>query len=85
MSLLAYLLVGLLVGMIARSLVRGNRRLGCFGTSGLGILGSLVGGTILNAIRGNGLELSSSGFLGSVFGAVVVLIVAKKLTGKAPN
>lgn len=85
MSLLASLIVGLIVGLIARSLVAGKNRLGCFGTAGLGILGSLVGGTLLNLIRGNGLELSSSGFLGSIFGAVVVLVVAKKLTGKAHN
>ncbi len=62
-------------------LVRGHHNIGCIGTSVLGILGSVVGGTLLNAVAGNGFELKTSGFLGAVFGAVVLLVFARLLGG----
>lgn len=84
-GLLVYLLVGLIIGMFARALVAGNHRLGCFGTAGLGILGSFVGGTLWSVLSGNGLRLSAAGFIGSVFGAVIVLVAAKKLAPDKTN
>lgn len=83
MGVLAWLLTGLIVGAIARLLVSGPHHLGCIGTSVLGILGSLVGGTIFNAIGGKGFELESSGFLGAVFGAVVLLVLGRLFSGRA--
>ncbi len=77
MGLLSWMLAGLIVGAIARFLVRGPHPLGCFGTIGLGILGSIFGGTVLNVLSGNGLEVAPSGFLGSVFGAVLLLVLAR--------
>lgn len=82
MSLLAYLIIGLVIGMLARALVSGTHRLGCFGTSGLGILGSFVGGTLWSVLSGNGLRLTAAGFVGSVLGAVIVLVIAKKMSPK---
>jgi uncharacterized membrane protein YeaQ/YmgE (transglycosylase-associated protein family) len=76
-ALLSWLLGGLIVGMIARTLVRGPHALGCVGTIGLGMIGSLVGGTVVNALRGNRMELAESGFFGSVLGAVLVLVLAR--------
>ncbi|MGH1504555.1 MAG: GlsB/YeaQ/YmgE family stress response membrane protein [Acidimicrobiales bacterium] len=83
MGVLGWLLSGLIIGAIARFLVRGPHHLGCIGTIGLGMIGSLVGGTALNALGGNGLELSGSGFFGSVFGAVLVLVLARLFSGRA--
>lgn len=83
MGIISYLFVGLIVGAIARTLVSGPHRLGCLGTSVLGVLGAIVGGTVLNVLGGDGFELSGAGFLGSVFGAVIILVVAKKLGGSS--
>lgn len=77
MGLISWLVTGLIVGAIARLLVRGPQNLGCIGTSVLGILGSIVGGTLFNALTGNGLELRTSGFLGAVAGAVILLVLAR--------
>ncbi len=77
MGLLSWIIAGLIVGAIARFLVRGPHPLGCIGTIGLGILGSIVGGTVLNVLTGRGLDVAPSGFLGSVFGAVLLLVLAR--------
>ncbi|MDH3678693.1 MAG: GlsB/YeaQ/YmgE family stress response membrane protein [Acidimicrobiia bacterium] len=73
--------MGLIVGAIARLLVRGPHNLGCIGTSVLGILGSIVGGTLFNALAGNGFELRSTGFLGAIAGAVILLVLARLFGG----
>ena len=84
MGLLSWILAGLIVGAIARFLVRGPHPLGCIGTIGLGIFGSIVGGTVLNVLAGRGLDVAPSGFLGSVFGAVLLLVLAR-LFGSGPR
>jgi uncharacterized membrane protein YeaQ/YmgE (transglycosylase-associated protein family) len=83
-GLFSWLLTGLVVGMIARLLVRGRHALGCFGTIGLGMIGSLVGGTALNVLTGNGFDLAGSGFFGSVFGAVLLLVLVR-IFGNSPQ
>ena len=81
MGILSWLLTGLIVGAIARVLVKGPHNLGCIGTSVLGILGSLVGGTLFNALAGNNFELHTSGFLGAIVGAVILLVIGRIVGG----
>lgn len=81
MGLLSWLLTGLVVGAIARLLVRGPHNIGCIGTTVLGIVGSLVGGTLINGLTGDGFELQTTGFLGAIFGAVVLLVIARLVSG----
>ena len=76
MGLLAWLVVGLLVGAVARLFVRGSG-LGCVGTIVLGLVGSVVGGSLLGLLLDGDLEIRTTGFIGSVIGAVVVLVVAQ--------
>lgn len=83
MVVLYWIVTGLIVGIVARFLVKGPHPLGCIGTIGLGILGSLVGGTILNVLSGDGMKMASSGFLGSVFGAVLLLVAARLFGSKS--
>ncbi len=85
MALFTWLLGGFIIGAIAQFLVKGHHGLGCVGTIGLGMLGSLVGGTTLNAIGGNGFDLAGSNFLGSIFGAVLVLVVARLIRKPPPQ
>jgi uncharacterized membrane protein YeaQ/YmgE (transglycosylase-associated protein family) len=74
---LSWIIGGLIVGLLARFVVSSPRSLGCIGTVVLGIIGSVVGGTLINVIRGDGIEFAASGFWGSIFGAIVVLVLAR--------
>ena len=77
MALLSWVLGGLIVGLLAQFVIKGPHNLGCIGTVVLGILGSVVGGTVINGIRGDGFEFAAAGFWGSVFGAMIVLVLAR--------
>lgn len=75
LSLLWFLLIGLVAGALARLLVPGRDPLGCLGTLLLGVTGSLVGGTLLNLVQRGDLSVATSGLLGSVVGAVLALLL----------
>lgn len=75
--LLWWVVVGLLVGAVARFLVPGRDRMGCLGTILLGVVGSFVGGFLWELIQFHRVELRPIGFIGSVVGAVVVLLLRR--------
>jgi uncharacterized membrane protein YeaQ/YmgE (transglycosylase-associated protein family) len=80
MGILWTILVGGIVGALARFLLPGEQKMGWILTILLGIGGSLVAGFVGQAIgwyrAGEG-----AGFIASVIGAVVLLFVVGKLKG----
>ena len=82
MGLILFLLIGLLAGFIARALVPGPQPMGWLGTMVLGIIGSFVGGTLAALLFGGTLELSASGLIGSIIGAIIVLLVWRAMGGR---
>ena len=74
------LIVGLIVGAIARLLMPGRDPLGIFATIGLGIAGSFVGGFLQNLVEYHSLSVHSFhrvGLIGSIIGAWVLLLVLR--------
>jgi uncharacterized membrane protein YeaQ/YmgE (transglycosylase-associated protein family) len=71
------LIVGLVVGLIARAVVPGAEQMGFILTSLLGIGGSVVGGFIGGLVSKpkEGSRFHPAGFFLSIIGAVVVLVV----------
>lgn len=79
--LISSLICGLVAGVIARALVSGPSPRGCLPTTLLGIVGSLVGGFLGYVILGKDLDegaFQPAGLLGSVLGAVLVLLVYRR-------
>lgn len=79
--MIGFIVFGLVVGILARLLVPGRQHLTVWMTLLLGLVGSVVGGVIANALgTGDILELN---FLGAVvaIAAAVVLIVAGERVG----
>lgn len=76
MSILMFLLFGLIVGFLARAIMPGRQSMGFLATTLLGVAGSFVGGFIGNLLYGAPLlDLHSSGFIGSIIGALLVLAI----------
>jgi uncharacterized membrane protein YeaQ/YmgE (transglycosylase-associated protein family) len=76
------LIIGLIVGVVAKFLMPGKDPGGCIITSLLGICGSIVA-TFLFGLVGN--EPPDSGFLkfvASVVGAIIILAIYRAITGK---
>jgi uncharacterized membrane protein YeaQ/YmgE (transglycosylase-associated protein family) len=77
MSLLLFVLFGLVVGFLARAILPGRQSMGLIMTAILGMVGSLIGGFIGSMISGEGIaRIHTAGFIGSILGALVVLALA---------
>jgi uncharacterized membrane protein YeaQ/YmgE (transglycosylase-associated protein family) len=79
MGIIGWIVIGLIAGAIARWIMPGPDPMGWLGTIVLGIVGSLVGGTILGLLTGGGLELSAAGIIGSILGALLVLFLWRRM------
>ena len=78
MGILGTLIIGLLVGIIARLLKPGRSGLGCIMTIILGLAGSVAatyGGQALGVYQAG----QPAGFIGAVVGAIVLLFIVEAL------
>jgi uncharacterized membrane protein YeaQ/YmgE (transglycosylase-associated protein family) len=80
-SLFVWVVYGLLVGSVAKAVVPGEENFGFFQTIALGVAGSYMGGAILYMI-GTYESLSPSGLFMGIAGAVLSLVIYKKLVEK---
>ena len=82
MSFLWTIVVGFLAGVVAKLVHPGRENMGFIMTTLLGIVGSVVAGYLGQAVgiyhAGQG-----AGFIGSVIGALVLLIVYGMIKGRA--
>ena len=74
MSIIWIILIGFVVGLLAKMLTPGRDPSGFFITSAIGIAGSLIatyGGQALGLYRAG----EPAGFIGSLLGAVILLVI----------
>jgi uncharacterized membrane protein YeaQ/YmgE (transglycosylase-associated protein family) len=82
MGIIAWIVFGFIIGLLARAIVPGRQSMGLVLTTLLGIAGSIVGGLVASALTGHPVgEFQSSGFIGSLIGAIVLLFLAGLVTG----
>lgn len=74
MGIISMIIVGFIVGLLARAIMPGDQKLGIIMTIILGIVGSVVAGYLGGALGlyepGEG-----AGWVGSIVGAIIVLFV----------
>ncbi len=82
MSIVGWILVGLIAGGVARWVVKDDRG-GCIYTMVVGVLGALIGGALMNAIDSRGVdEFSIRSILVAALGAILLLLVLQALAGR---
>jgi uncharacterized membrane protein YeaQ/YmgE (transglycosylase-associated protein family) len=78
MNILAWIILGLLAGAIAKSIYPGYQGGGILSTMILGIVGAFLGGTLFTLIRTGTLQLTSAslsipGIIVAIIGAIIAI------------
>lgn len=73
-SILGYILVGIVVGVLARLLVPGRSRIGIIGTIVVGVIGAIGGGWLAGAVFP---ETAGVDWVASILVAVVLVLLLK--------
>ena len=82
MQILGLIVVGLIIGVLARLIKPGKQRLSMLATLVLGVVGALIGGVVASLLgTGNIWELNVLGFIVAVVAAVVLIGVAEGMSG----
>ncbi|WP_168915811.1 GlsB/YeaQ/YmgE family stress response membrane protein [Microcella flavibacter] len=84
MGILAFLLLGLIAGAIAKLILPGRQGGGWLITLVLGVVGALLGGFIGSAVFGVGIEsfFDIGTWLVAIGGALIVLVIYGAVTGR---
>jgi uncharacterized membrane protein YeaQ/YmgE (transglycosylase-associated protein family) len=82
-NIIGLLVVGLIIGAIARLIKPGRQALGIVGTLLLGVAGALIGGLVASFLgTGEIFELNIIGFIVAVIAAFLLIGVAESTVGK---
>jgi uncharacterized membrane protein YeaQ/YmgE (transglycosylase-associated protein family) len=84
-SIIAWIVLGLLAGMIAKAIMPGGERGGIIVTTLLGIAGALVGGFLATALGlGDPIDefFDISTWVAAVAGALVILFIWNAIAGR---
>lgn len=80
--MIGFIVAGLIIGALARLIKPGKQNLGIIATLLLGLVGSVIGGTVANLLdTGDIMELNVLGFIVAVIASVLLIGVAESLTG----
>lgn len=74
MNIIAWIILGLLAGAIAKAIYPGHQGGGILGTMILGIIGAFVGGSLYSLLATGSLQLTAAGL--SIPGLIIAIIGA---------
>jgi uncharacterized membrane protein YeaQ/YmgE (transglycosylase-associated protein family) len=78
--MIGFIVFGLVVGVLARLLVPGRQHLSLWMTLLLGLVGSVVGGIVANALgTGDIFELNFLGAVVAIAAAVVLIVIGEQV------
>lgn len=76
--ILGWIIYGIVVGLISKSIYRGDVPSGFISTLSVGVAGSFVGGLIKYILTGSGNPFQPSGIVLGVLGGIIACYVHKK-------
>lgn len=84
MGWVSWILFGLAAGAVARIVVPGRQRIGCFSTIAVGIVGAVIGGLIGQVVLGHRVHFGwdATPFALAVAGSVVLVLALETLGGR---
>lgn len=85
MNIIAWVVLGLIAGAIAKAIYPGHQGGGILATMLLGIVGAFVGGTLFSVLSGKGLAIASAGFsipgiITAIIGAMIAIFIWSLIT-----
>lgn len=82
--MIGFIIAGLVIGVLARLFRRGPQDLSLLMTLLLGLVGSVIGGVVANALgTGDIMELNAIGFIVAVIVAVLLIGVFESFSGRS--
>ncbi|MBW0115903.1 GlsB/YeaQ/YmgE family stress response membrane protein [Pseudonocardia abyssalis] len=84
-TIIGWVVFGLIAGFIARAIVPGKDHIGIARTIAVGVVGSVLGGLIFGLLTVGFRGFQPAGWIGSIIGAVIVLLVYNRVTGRKQN
>ena len=86
MSIILFVVFGLIVGFLARALLPGRQSMGLGMTALLGIAGSFIGGFLGSLITDSRVtDFNTAGVIGSVLGSILLLLVVGRASRRTAS
>ena len=77
--MIGFIVFGLVVGALARLLLPGDQHLGILATLAIGLVGSVIGGIVANALgTGDVFELNVLGSIVAILAAALLIVVVDR-------
>ncbi|MGH8903124.1 MAG: GlsB/YeaQ/YmgE family stress response membrane protein [Egibacteraceae bacterium] len=76
-TIILFVVIGLIAGALARLLVPGPDPMSVLATIALGIVGSFIGGTLWTLLSNEPFSFRSSGWIGSIIGAIILVLLLR--------
>lgn len=85
MSIIAWIILGLIAGAIAKALIGGREPGGVIVTVGIGVVGAILGGFLASALFGVDTTrgfFNISTWITAIIGACILLVIYHMVTGR---
>jgi len=90
MNIIAWIVLGLLAGAIAKAIYPGHQGGGILATTLLGVIGAVVGGSLVTLIQTGTIQLTAAslsipGVIVAVLGAIIAIFLWGLITRRSNN